>query len=115
LNRMRSEQGIALVDEIEYRANDQRHAQRARGHPLSEAISNDARPASHPETSAAGVWPGSIARVPGQRLLVHQATRAYGWTRAKLGRWAAIPLRLIAGYGFMAQRTIGKIVVFIWT
>jgi len=30
-----------------------------------------------------------------------QATRASGWTIAKLESWAAIPLRLIVGYGFM--------------
>ena len=30
-----------------------------------------------------------------------QATRACGQTVAKLERWAAIPLRLIVGYGFM--------------
>jgi len=27
--------------------------------------------------------------------------RAYGWTVAKLESWAALPLRLIVGYGFM--------------
>ena len=30
-----------------------------------------------------------------------RATRAYGWTVAKLESWAALPLRLIVGYGFM--------------
>jgi putative oxidoreductase len=30
-----------------------------------------------------------------------RATLVYGWVVSKLGSWAAIPLRLIVGYGFM--------------
>ena len=32
---------------------------------------------------------------------VDRATRAYGWTVARFESWAALPLRLIVGYGFM--------------
>jgi putative oxidoreductase len=32
---------------------------------------------------------------------LHRATRGDGWSIAKLESWAAIPLRLIVGYGFM--------------
>src|SRR5258708_37950066 len=30
-----------------------------------------------------------------------RATLVYGWVVSKLGSWAATPLRLIVGYGFM--------------
>ena len=37
----------------------------------------------------------------GAMSILDRATRAYGWTIAKLEGWAAIPLRVIVGYGFM--------------
>jgi putative oxidoreductase len=37
------------------------------------------------------------------RIEFEAAMRGYGWILSKLERWAAIPLRLIVGYGFMAH------------
>jgi len=36
-------------------------------------------------------------------ILVDRAMSVYTWSLSKLGRYAAIPLRLIVGYGFMAH------------
>jgi len=37
----------------------------------------------------------------GAMSILDRARRAYGWTIAKLEGWAAIPLRVIVGYGFI--------------
>src|SRR6266481_5118404 len=50
----------------------------------------------------AGIYNSGITRIGGtMSAYFDRATIAYGWIVSKLGSWAAIPLRLIVGYGFM--------------